>query len=292
MSKCTVISIANQKGGVSKTTSALNIAAGLGIKGHKVLLVDLNPSQQSLTYSAIGDFISEDRGGIVYGLENRIKTPDVEELIYSTEFENVCILPAEKLRGYDVELAISQHKDKYEKLKKLLLQDFVQDNFEYVIVDTAPKLGTLLINALNISDFVIVAMKAGALERKGVADLLATFEEIKEEFNPKLEIAAFLIAMESARSVDARAVKKEIQQGMPDVFVSNIRSNVLFTRLAEKQLSIFDVDKTKLKGGKFKYGNGYTDYMNFIDGLLKVVESKKELNNHIPTTQLPHEIRA
>jgi len=218
-----IVAIANQKGGVGKTTTAVNLAACLGLAGRRTLLVDLDP--QGNASSGVG-FVDRDAVDSVY--EGLVGKQTIERLILRTETDNLFLVPSiTSLAGAEIELV--GEPDRAFKLRKLL--EPVLDLFDFVIVDCPPSLGILTLNALSAADSLIVPIQAEYYALEGVGRLLSTVELVKDNLNPNLQIEGFLLTMFDTRNKLSHHVAREVNTHFGDItFRSVIPRNV---RLSE-----------------------------------------------------------
>lgn len=188
-----IIALVNQKGGVGKTTSSINLAASLGVLREKVLLVDLDPQGNATTGVGV------DKGEVkknVYDL--MIDNASIDEVIIKTKFKNLYIIPSNiVLAGADFELIEKSRLDpgfqKGSQLKKYL--DQAQTMFDYIIIDCPPSLGILTTNALTASDSVIIPVQCEFFALEGIMQLLNTIMLAQKNLNPKLDIEGVLLTM-------------------------------------------------------------------------------------------------
>ena len=190
-----IIAFANQKGGVGKTTSAINIAASLGVSGKKVLLCDFDP--QANATSGVG--INKSKVAVsIYDVI--IGRSPVNEAIIKTNYENLWILPSHiNLSGAEIEFVEEDNNisERYFKFKNTVSP--VEDDYDYIIVDCPPSLGLLTVNALCGSDYVIVPMQCEFFALEGLYQLTNTLKHVKRLFNPKVIIAGILVTMYDGR---------------------------------------------------------------------------------------------
>ena len=218
-----VISIVNQKGGVGKTTTAVNLSAFLAKKHKKVLMVDLDP--QGNATSGFG-FDKLELENTVYDL--LVNEEDIQNVIVPTQVKNVDMCPTNiNLAGAEVELVSAISRETI--LKNAI--DTVRDHYDYIIIDCAPSLGLLTINALAACDGVIVPIQGEYYALEGLTQLIDTINMIRKKLNPKIGITGVVITMHDSRTQLTKQVVEEVQKYFGDkVFKTFIPRNV---RLAE-----------------------------------------------------------
>lgn len=193
-----IIALVNQKGGVGKTTTSINLAASLGALGKRILLVDLDPQGNSSTGVGV------DKGVIDKSIYDAlIDKVDIKEVVVRTSFKNLYLIPATiNLAGVDIEL-LEKSKDnpsftKGGQLKKKL--DIIRSNFDYIIVDCPPSLGILTTNALTAADSVIIPVQCEFFALEGIMQLLNTIMLAQKKLNPDLDIEGVLLTMLDSRT--------------------------------------------------------------------------------------------
>jgi len=205
------IAIANQKGGVGKTTTAVNLAAGLAMRGRKTLLVDLDP--QANATSGLGF----PRGTVAEGIYEALALADddgtrsIRELLQLTEVPNLWLVPSTRdLSGAEVELVSVE--DPVARVKRLgHALEPILEQFEYVIIDCPPSLGLLTLNALTAATAVVIPMQCEYYALEGLSQLTETISQVKAAFNPALEIEGILLTMVDARMNLTQQVADEVR---------------------------------------------------------------------------------
>ena len=230
-----IIAIANQKGGVGKTTTSINLAASLGVLEKKVLLIDADP--QANATSGIGiDVESVDIG--TYQLLEHSNT--AREAIVKTETPNLDIIPSHiDLVAIEIELV---DKDEREYMLKKALQS-IKNDYDYIIIDCAPSLGLLTLNALTAADAVIIPIQCEYFALEGLGKLLNTIKSVQKIHNPDLDIEGLLLTMYDSRLRLSNQVVEEVQKHFNDmVFKTIIQRNVRLSEAPSYGESIINYD--------------------------------------------------
>jgi chromosome partitioning protein len=217
-----IIAFANQKGGVGKTTSCVNIAASLGLLNYKVLIIDLDP--QGNTTSGVG--ISK-KGLKATTKELLTGEKSAKEIILETPYQNLWVVPTNtSLAGAEFDLFDFEES---EYRMKIALKE-VKDEFDYILIDCPPSLGMLTINAFSASDGVIVPMQCEFYALEGLSQLMITINRIKRLYNPDLTVGGILITMYNGRLLLSMQVIAELQKHYADkLFETKISRNVKLT---------------------------------------------------------------
>ncbi len=231
-----IIAVANQKGGVGKTTTAVNLSAALTLSGKRVLLVDLD-SQGNAT-SGCGLEKEELKATVYDVLLGNLKT---HEAIFPTSLNEMHILPANgDLIGAEVEL-IGEEKREY-FLKQSLAQ--ISEEYHYIIIDCPPSLGLLTVNALTAARGVIVPLQCEFYAMEGLSQLLRTIRLIKQSINPSLQITGILLTMFDVRNSISHQVREEVCRHFRDrVFRTVINRNVRLSEAPSFGKNIFEYDR-------------------------------------------------
>ena len=232
-----IIAFANQKGGVGKTTSAVNIAASVGILGKSVLLIDLDP--QGNTTSGVGINKKNLKSS---SYELLIDEIDAKQAVVETEFRNLSVIPSNiSLAGAEFDLY--QLENREYRLKKQL--EAVKDNYDYIFIDCPPSLGMITVNALAAADAVIIPMQCEYYALEGLSQLMITIRKIKQLYNPELEICGILITMFNGRLILTMQVISELKKYYSDkLFKTPVSRNVKLSEAPSFGKPVYYHDKS------------------------------------------------
>ncbi len=253
-----IIAIANQKGGVGKTTTAVNLSAALGVLEKKVLLVDADP--QANASSGLGIDIDAQPEGTYELLEGIRKA---EEVILPTDSPNLDIIPSHiNLVGVEIEMVDNPQR---EYLLKQALKNIV-DRYDYIIIDTAPSLGLITLNALTAAHSVIIPIQCEYFALEGLGKLLNTIKSVQELHNPGLDVEGMLLTMYDSRLKLSNQVVEEVKRHFGDmVFRTIIQRNVRLSEAPSFGESILAYDADS---------RGAVNYLNLAAELIEKNEKQ------------------
>ena len=214
-----IIALANQKGGVGKTTTTINLAASLATLEKTVLVVDADP--QANSSSGLGVDIKQVESSLYECIIDHV---DVRDAIYTTDVEGLDIIPSHiNLVGAEIEMLNMNNREKI--LRNMLAP--IRDEYDYILIDCPPSLGMLTINAFAASDGVVVPMQCEFYALEGLSQLMITINRIKRMYNPDLAITGILITMYNGRLLLSLQVISEVQKHYEDkIFNTKISRNV------------------------------------------------------------------
>ncbi|MDT0295623.1 ParA family protein [Mesonia ostreae] len=248
-----IIAIANQKGGVGKTTTSVNLAASLGVLEKKVLLIDADP--QANASSGLGIDVESIEKGTYQLLEHTIKA---EEAIISTESPNLDIIPAHiDLVAIEIELVDQDQRESM--LKKAIVH--LKDSYDYILIDCAPSLGLLTLNALTAADSVIIPIQCEYFALEGLGKLLNTIKSVQKVHNDKLDIEGLLLTMYDSRLRLSNQVVDEVKKHFDEmVFKTIIQRNVRLSEAPSYGESIINYDAGS---------RGASNYLSLAEEVIK-----------------------
>ncbi|HLP64422.1 AAA family ATPase [Flavobacterium sp.] len=248
-----IIAIANQKGGVGKTTTSVNLAASLGVLEKKVLLIDADP--QANASSGLGIDVESVEIGTYQILEH---SNSPAEAIIATNSPNVDVIPAHiDLVAIEIELVDKENREYM--LKQAL--DKIKDQYDYILIDCAPSLGLLTLNALTAADSVVIPIQCEYFALEGLGKLLNTIKSVQKIHNPELDIEGLLLTMYDSRLRLSNQVVEEVQKHFNDmVFKTIIQRNVKLSEAPSFGESIIGFDATS---------RGAANYLSLAEEIIK-----------------------
>jgi chromosome partitioning protein len=237
-----IIALANQKGGVGKTTTTINLAASLATLEKTALVVDADP--QANASSGLGVDIQQVDSSLYECIVNKT---DIRDAIYTTDIDGLDIIPSHiDLVGAEIEMLNMSNR---EKLIRNLLAP-VKDEYDYILIDCSPSLGLITVNALTAADSVIIPVQCEYFALEGISKLLNTIRIIKQKLNPTLEIEGFLLTMYDSRLRLANQIYDEVKRHFQElVFKTVIQRNVKLSEAPSHGLPaiLYDADSTGSK---------------------------------------------
>jgi chromosome partitioning protein len=249
-----IISVINQKGGVGKTTTVINLAAGLSQQGKKILVIDLDPQGNATTGLGLSNI--ENSEETIYAVLNGSKS--ILEVIKKTQFKNLDIITSNvDLSGLEVETAGDSNRAFILKVKLAAYLNSSRELYDYILIDCPPSLSLLTVMALVSSNSLVVPLQAEFFALEGLTQLIKTIDRIKVRLNPDLKIRGILLTMYDKRNKLSSQVEKEARDYFSDkVYLTVIPRNVRLSEAPSHGMPVSIYDKTCL---------GSKSYFNFTD---------------------------
>ena len=245
-----VVSMVNQKGGVGKTTSSVNLAGAMALRNHKTLLIDMDPQGNASRALSIQKETKKERHGIYEVLCSKV---DIKATVQSTDIDGLFLIPSsEELSGLSMEIAGHSGWE-------FLLRDRIQElkaDYDYIFIDCPPSLGPLTVNVLVASSRFVVPLQCEYYALEGLSQLIGTAQRVKKHLNPKLELKGILLTMFDGRNRLSRQIETEVRKYFEDkVFQTIVPRNVRLSEAPGFGKSIFQYDPSS-QGARSYYALG------------------------------------
>jgi chromosome partitioning protein len=270
-----IITIANEKGGVGKTTTAVNLAAGLALKlsgnneSQRVLLIDMDPQCHALMATAFGEHDSPPSDSLPV-LLTESPPPSIQRMIRPSSYHsNLFVVPSNRAAMVDAARVLPGLMANESRLRQVLRA--VQDQFAYIIIDTPPNTGDLLVNALVAADHIIIPVEPSYLGVSGLRELQTTIDQVRLHFNPQINILGYLPTICEEQRIEVREILEQLKLRYPKQLLEPIRksSDLAYAHSSHMDVFTYKPPRQRLPGQLVSSSRATQEYASLVERVIK-----------------------